>query len=171
MKKLIYILILMLCDIMLFGQDITKNVIASGGSVTYGEGEKITLTVGQTFIGLTEKTTEVAGVGFWYGAADFVTSVDFISEPVEDSELILLQNYPNPFNTFTIIEFSINHDSKVRLNIMDLNGRLIERVIDEQMIPGVYKVSYNAAKLTAGVYLYELRVDDQQVFKRMILAR
>jgi len=54
---------------------------------------------------------------------------------------------------------------------MDLNGRLIERVIDEQMIPGVYKVSYNAAKLTAGVYLYELRVDDQQVFKRMILAR
>jgi len=52
----------MLCDIMLFGQDITKNVIASGGSVTYGEGEKITLTLGQTFIGLTEKTTEVANI-------------------------------------------------------------------------------------------------------------
>lgn len=171
MKKLIYVSILMLCNLMLFGQDLTKNVIASGGNTTYGVGEKIALTVGQNFIGLTEKTNEIAGVGFWYGAADFVTSVDFVSEPVEHSELILLQNYPNPFNAYTIIEFSISNDSKVGLNIMDLNGRLIERVIDEHMMPGVYKVSYNAEKLTGGIYIYELRVDDQQISKRMIHTR
>ena len=169
MKKLICFL--MICWIYRLDAQlpsIEKNVMASGGEVTYGIGENIALTVGQNFIGLSQNSDGLAGIGFWYCAADFMTSVDFVSDADLSTEVLLLQNYPNPFDQYTNIEFSINKRSNVKLNVIDLNGRLIENIIDESMATGVYKVSYNPHKLTAGLYIYELIVNKQKHSKRMI---
>ena len=53
------------------------------------------------------------------------------------NSFILLQNYPNPFNPITTIEFSIPYSSQVEINIYDVNGQLINRLMNEFLIEGI----------------------------------
>ena len=54
-------------------------------------------------------------------------------------EFGLEQNYPNPFNPTTTIDVSVASDSKITLNIYDINGRLISTLAD-----GVYDMGYHS---------------------------
>ena len=53
-------------------------------------------------------------------------------------EYYLKQNYPNPFNNSTIIEFGLIDAEKVTLEIYDLAGRMVKKLIDADMEPGNY---------------------------------
>lgn len=150
---------------------LNKKVLASGGEISSNTETQLGLTVGQTFIGKVFKGDTQSGVGFWYSASKYLTSVEYIAEPISDSEIVLVQNYPNPFNQFTIIDFSIDKRSYITLKVFDLNGRFIDKLMEERMHPGQYKVSYFADKLSTGVYIYELRVNERIYKKRMICIK
>jgi Putative redox-active protein (C_GCAxxG_C_C)/Secretion system C-terminal sorting domain len=67
--------------------------------------------------------------------------------------------YPNPFNPSTTIRFSIPTDEKVRLEIFDIRGRLVNSLIDsEHMSAGSYESNWNAKnnlgdKVSSGIYI------------------
>ena len=73
-------------------------------------------------------------------------------------EYALLQNYPNPFNPSTTIEFRVGGagPSHVRLAVSDMLGREVAVLVDEKKAPGNYRVTFDAADLSSGVYLYRL---------------
>jgi hypothetical protein len=50
-----------------------------------------------------------------------------------------------PANATSVVSFALPNDSKVSVNIIDLNGRVLSVIIDEQM-------------LNAGDYSYKLRL-------------
>jgi hypothetical protein len=83
----------------------------------------------------------------------------------------LLQNYPNPFNPSTTIGFSIPVSSHVTLTIVDLLGRQVETPIDENREAGEYKVQWNAANLSSGLYFYRLKAGGYTDTKKLILLR
>ncbi|MFQ6103112.1 MAG: S8 family serine peptidase [Candidatus Glassbacteria bacterium] len=88
----------------------------------------------------------------------------------------LLQNYPNPFNPSTTITFSVRERARVRLDIFDLRGRLVKRLIDTEMTGGVHHVGWDGRDeagmmLGSGVYLYRLSADDGMVTRKMNLLR
>src|SRR5690606_21998414 len=37
----------------------------------------------------------------------------------------LFQNYPNPFNPSTQIQFSLPEDGRIKMNVFDVNGKLL----------------------------------------------
>ncbi len=67
--------------------------------------------------------------------------------------------YPNPFNPSTTIRFSIAENEKVRLEVYDIRGRLVNSLIDsEQMNAGTYESKWNGhnnlgEKVTSGIYI------------------
>jgi hypothetical protein len=87
----------------------------------------------------------------------------------------LFQNHPNPFNPSTIISYQLGTNSKVVLKIYDVLGKQIATLVNEQESAGVHTVSFDASKLTSGVYLYNLKaVGEGQTFisvKKMILLK
>ena len=93
----------------------------------------------------------------------------------------LRQNYPNPFNPTTTIEFSVGADNEsvspwVKLEIFNILGQQISTLKDEQMSPGNYKIEWNATdrrgqRVATGIYLYRLRVGDEQQTKKMVLLK
>ena len=87
----------------------------------------------------------------------------------------LSNNFPNPFNPNTIIEYSIPQYSYVKLEIFNILGEKVETLIQGFMEPGVYKTSWNAAKLSSGIYLYKLRAEsEEETFvntKKMLLLK
>ncbi|HUF10029.1 MAG TPA: T9SS type A sorting domain-containing protein [Rhodothermales bacterium] len=58
-----------------------------------------------------------------------------------------------------------------RLEIYDQLGRQLTTLLDSPLGPGPYEVSFDAAGLAAGIYLYRLSVDGRAAAKRMVVVR
>jgi endoglucanase len=83
----------------------------------------------------------------------------------------LEQNYPNPFNPNTTIQYSIPRLSKVKITLFNLLGEEIKTLVDEEKIPGSYKVEFNSENITSGVYFYQLKAAEFLSTKKMILLK
>ncbi|MDA3838429.1 MAG: choice-of-anchor J domain-containing protein [Candidatus Delongbacteria bacterium] len=96
------------------------------------------------------------------------TGIDNFSIP---STTTLAQNYPNPFNPTTMINFSVEKRNIVNLSIYNLNGQLINTLLNDEKKPGNYSVNYEALGLSAGVYYYTLTTGRDAISKKMILIK
>jgi hypothetical protein len=57
-----------------------------------------------------------------------------------------------------IIGFSVPNTSAVTMKVYDANGKLVATPVDEKKPAGIYKVEFDAASLSSGVYFYRLQV-------------
>jgi len=83
----------------------------------------------------------------------------------------LSQNYPNPFNPSTTIRYSVPAEGHVTLKVFNVLGAEIVTVVDERKNRGWYEVTFDAAGLPSGVYLYQLRSGNSVDTRRMVLMR
>jgi hypothetical protein len=83
----------------------------------------------------------------------------------------LSQNYPNPFNPNTIIGFQLPMLSNVKLIIYDVLGREIATLVNEQLKPGTYEITFDGADYPSGVYFYKLTTESFNQTKRMVLLK
>lgn len=79
---------------------------------------------------------------------------------IEPKEFSLYQNYPNPFNPTTSIDFDIKNNSIVNLSIYDIVGNLVQEVNYGSLSPGLYSFTFDASKLTSGIYFYSLKTSE-----------
>jgi hypothetical protein len=86
------------------------------------------------------------------------TNVAVASENIP-KDFVLEHNYPNPFNPSTVIRFSVPRRSFVELKCYDLLGKEVRTLVYNDLQPGAYKVLFNAADLTSGIYIYCLKAD------------
>lgn len=89
---------------------------------------------------------------------------------------ILNQNYPNPFNPFTKISYHLPARAHVELEIFDISGNPVTRLVDRVQDDGHYTVEWNGRDrwgepLATGVYFCRLKADRQTVSRKMILIR
>jgi hypothetical protein len=87
------------------------------------------------------------------------------------NEFALYQNYPNPFNPSTTIKFSLPQQSKVKINIYNSIGQLVETLIDMQMDEGYHEVRLDAAKFASGIYYYRMQTENHTSIKKMLLLK
>ena len=95
---------------------------------------------------------------------------------VSDQKLVLddfklHQNYPNPFNPTTIITYSISNSNFIKLKVYDNLGNEIANLVDEEKASGIYRVEFNAANLSSGIYYYELKAGNFIETKKMTLIK
>ncbi len=104
------------------------------------------------------------------------TVVDLLTTAGEEETLLpdnyaLMQNYPNPFNPSTIINWQLAVGNYTTLKIYDVLGREVATLVDEFKEAGYYEVSFDASKLTSGIYFYKLKAGTYTSVKKMLLAR
>jgi len=80
------------------------------------------------------------------------------------SYLYLRKNYHNPFNDQTTIPIVLTRPSEVKLNIFDLQGKLIRNLYNGEMIRGLNELFWDGTdnanvRVSAGVYYYRITVD------------
>ena len=83
----------------------------------------------------------------------------------------LENNYPNPFNPSTIIKYQIPNAGFVTLKVYDVLGNVVATLITKNKEPGRYYLTFDAAALSSGVYIYQLKVNDYLSTKKMILMK
>ena len=90
---------------------------------------------------------------------------------VLSSDYYLWQNSPNPFNPSTVIEYQLPENGFVILRIIDILGREVETLVNENKSKGRYSVTFNALNLNSGIYFYQLNTSNFTSIKKMILLK
>lgn len=83
----------------------------------------------------------------------------------------LRQNFPNPFNPETRIEFTLPVKQFVLLKVYNMLGQLVLIMINEVKEAGNYSVTFNAADLPSGNYVYRLETPEYTAFRKMTLLK
>jgi len=88
----------------------------------------------------------------------------------------LLPSYPNPFNSSTFINFVISKESKIKLQIYDINGREVVTLSNSRFAPGQYTLRWDGkdkvgANVPSGVYFVVLRDGVYKVSEKIVLIR
>jgi hypothetical protein len=83
----------------------------------------------------------------------------------------LSRNYPNPFNPSTSIRFSIPKTEFVSLEIYNLLGQKVARLVNERQEAGEHTVKFNGSGLASGIYFYKIAAGDFQQVRKMVLIR
>jgi hypothetical protein len=115
------------------------------------------------------------------GSANFTFYIDDIDQKTGTSiegpatelpaQVALGQNYPNPFNPTTQIAFDLPESSEIRLDVFNVMGQRVATLVDGSMPAGSHQVTFNAAHLANGVYLYRLQTGTQSFTRKMTLLK
>ena len=102
-------------------------------------------------------------------SSDFQTNV--ADQELHKFDFRLEQNYPNPFNPVTNIKYSLPKASHVKINIYDINGKLVEELINVKQEEGHHLMQWKAGQYSSGVYLYRIITPNYTSTKKCILMK
>lgn len=96
-------------------------------------------------------------------------------KPVPGFEL--KQNYPNPFGRGhglraapnTVIAYQMHVSGNVLLEIYNILGKKVKRLLDEKQSAGSHHVTFMAKDLISGIYYYKLTVDGISEIRKMVI--
>jgi hypothetical protein len=100
--------------------------------------------------------------------------VSVIDRQQEDFKLH--DNYPNPFNQHTTLVYELPVSAHVILEIYDLNGRMLNLLVNETQAAGKYTIQWNGNDrsghmVTDGVYICRMIAGEVTGSKTMMLYR
>ncbi len=100
-----------------------------------------------------------------------VADEEVVTSLKQDDLEYKLTTFANPFSSFTIISYSLSKPGFVKLEILDLDGKHIETLVDSFQNVEDYAIQYNAQNLSDGVYFYRLIVENRIVKTKKMVVR
>jgi hypothetical protein len=88
----------------------------------------------------------------------------------------LEQNAPNPFAAGTTIRFAVPSETRVKVAVYDVTGRLVRELADKVMTPGEYTVTWNGKdnrnqEVGPGIYFYTFTTPKGSFQKKMVVLK
>ena len=88
----------------------------------------------------------------------------------------LYQNHPNPFNPTTMIGYELDRSVDVQLDIYDVQGRLVRRLVNRVVEPGFHSIEWDGRNdsgraVSSGIYFYRLRAGHTVQTRKMVLLK
>ena len=108
-----------------------------------------------------------------YRLIDFSTGIKEEFDRFQEHSLL---HFPNPFTDYVTIQYSLSEESNVDLRVYDVNGRLLNTIVDRPQQRGNYTVRWFGKNsignsLPRGIYFYHLNVGDLHSVGKMLLIR
>ena len=105
-----------------------------------------------------------------------VTDVEDIPRSSLPHEFSLSQNYPNPFNMETRIEFALPRASHVTMDVYNVLGNRVKRIVDERLSAGFKLVTWDGRDesgnpVSSGIYFYRMVAGDFAETKKLVLLK
>ncbi len=151
-------------------EDADVTVEPNEGSSIISPAENKTDDLGTATFSITNSSEEI--IRYHVVAEGLIISNDLeIKFLFSEGELTLGNNYPNPYNNQTHIPIVIPQQTRVRLDVYNSLGSLVQTILDEEYNIGYYEIPFNASGLSSGVYFYRLVTDQGMRVEKMLLAK
>ena len=113
---------------------------------------------------------------YLFGAGAQLSILDAMDTP---DKFMINNAYPNPFNPSTTIEYAIpdaRTHGKVSIQIYDITGRLVSKLVDGQKAAGWHSVVWNGKNtfgtvVPAGMYLVRVSAGNELKLTKVMLVR
>jgi len=99
-----------------------------------------------------------------------VTSITQIKTDIP-KKYALFPNYPNPFNPLTKIKFSLPKPGKVQINVYNILGQRVAKLLDAKKSAGTYNINWDASKMSSGMYFIRLESDAFVKVRKCLLIK
>jgi hypothetical protein len=108
--------------------------------------------------------------------ADRFTSAVYGDSATRPKRFYLGQNYPNPFNSQTRIAFFLRSPAETELEVFNIMGQKIRTLVHQTLAEGQHAVPWDGLddhgrSAPSGVYLYRLRVGQEEITRKMLLLK
>ncbi len=94
-----------------------------------------------------------------------------VEEGVRPGRFELYPPAPNPFNPSTLIAFDNPRAGKIRIAVYNLQGALIEELLDERMDAGRHEIQWMADRHPSGMYLLRVLHDGGAETRKLTLLK
>lgn len=157
---------------------------------------RMDLNVVQEATQLLENRTDrlVKAANNWWGRADeewiearmsgSVSWRPFLNfDPRQEVGFTLDQNFPNPFNGSTVIDYTVGINepivagrARTVLEVRNITGGLVRRLVDEEAAPGIFSTIWDGRdeqgrRVASGVYYYQLQVGPITELRRLLFLK
>jgi mannan endo-1,4-beta-mannosidase len=120
-------------------------------------------------LGSDARFTESSLVLFGRVLTAIISGVTSINGVAKSQGFSLKQNYPNPFMNSTTIEYVIENEGTVCLEVIDLNGKVKEVLVNKFQLPGNYRIKYIPRDMnTFGPLIYRISMNGKIITRTMI---
>jgi hypothetical protein len=103
----------------------------------------------------------------WLSLSPSPASDKFILSPLS----FRLSCFPNPFNPSTTIQFSLPDAGMVSLDVYNIQGQLVESLLDQPMTAGEHAIQFDGSNLPSGVYLANMKSNNHHQTQKLILLK
>lgn len=101
---------------------------------------------------------------------DFLSSITLESSNIP-TQFYVSANYPNPFNPATRINFELPFRQNLRINLYDINGKLLEEIASQEFLPGVYQLYLDFSPYSSGIYFVRFESQKNVVTKSITFVK
>lgn len=108
------------------------------------------------------------GVNFDFAIFPIVNLGTNLSSVTKDG-LSLRSPYPNPAKNAITINFSLNYDAKVQIELFDITGKSIKNSLQQNVKTGNNSITIDINDLQNGIYLYSISDGTSKIFSRFVV--
>jgi len=145
----------------------TNNIIKVGANVTYDAGNQVRLRpgfkaiAGSRFHAIIDGCEEDTGTRFSTGY-DFDTNINNFE----------LNIYPNPTIQMVKINYTLPKEDEVTLILFDTTGKRLANLAENQpQQAGQHKLELDASNLPIGIYYLKLHTNENNIIKKLMIAK
>jgi len=148
--------------IMLAGFDATGNPIVHDPAKSSGYSYK------HSKSDLSTSWFAKGGIAYIFFKKPETTSISHVSK-----EELTLSVFPNPINETSQIQFTLPSKAHVSANLLDLNGKIISPIFNQNLEQGTHSISIisenmNFQNMQNGVYFLSLEYNGQKIVQRIL---
>lgn len=101
----------------------------------------------------------------------YVTFIEQKKELDLPREFALFPVYPNPFNPSTKIKFTLPKTSKVEIDVYNVAGRFVGKLLNVNKKAGTYIVTWDASNMPSGMYFIRIKAGNFIKTRRSLLLK
>jgi len=80
-------------------------------------------------------------------------------------------SFPNPGNDFVTVQMNLIKNASVKVQIVDLSGKIVKEFFTENMNSGVMEKKIDVSSISPGFYMLKATVDGKDILNKINIAR
>jgi len=97
--------------------------------------------------------------------------INVVPAAIAPTQFTINEAFPNPFNSRVSVSFALPSSGTVKMQVLDLSGRIVADLVNGNLSAGYHSIGWNAEGFPSGLYLISVEANGQTLATKATLLR